>query len=377
MEVRLKADVRVDEKRLVKPNNPPQANYQQDEYEETSEVQYLISDKQLGAGGMGAVYEGWSVKVERAVAIKVIAYRNISDEVKQKFEREAKTLANLQNPALPQVYDFRIENGQLMMIMEKISSDHEELESVVGTQKRSEVLQMFKDLCDTVDYCAKKGIFHRDLKPSNMFVDEQGHLQIIDFGLSSWASPANPDGTRSSFGTPSYLSPEAAYDSLDKDVGLPSEVYVMGSILYEVLTGEKFFPTLDVDHPSKTAYQPMDIVLKVVTSSGLTPEQKITLRRAAHERGFDPEKMVEVIIKSHVQEPQARFQSGAEMLKAIAGTIIPEWDESTALPYVEPQQGAGDTMDPPSQERPLMGVGEDHEKSKRTWGNWVKGIFKW
>lgn len=260
----------------------------------------------LGSGGMGEVYYGYDTVMENPVAIKILAQGKRDLELPDAIEREAKTIARLSHPCLPRIYEFFVDKGRYMYAMELLDEkkNFKPLSERTGLdgQEPDEMLRTFAGLCDVVDYCWKKKIVHRDLKPSNMMVDDQGNLVVIDFGMSSWVFPGD-DSTM--FGTPGYISPERVSSRGDSSLTLESEIFTMGTILYEMIADELMY----------TGGSPMDIALQ--TYDPMTDKQQRRLRSLAQARGFDPDAIVEIINKAHDKEPKKRFRSGKEFFEAL------------------------------------------------------------
>ncbi len=201
--------------------------------------------KVLGRGAMGVVYEGADPKLNRQVAVKLILKSNIEDpameaEYSARFIREAQAVARLNHPNIVTVFDFGEENNIAFLVMELIRGD--ELKNYFDEKKSfalDDAVRMTCELLDALDYAHKHDIVHRDIKPANVMLDEQMRVKLTDFGVARLSDAGN-DKTQigTMVGTPSYMSPEQIEGS---GVGPRSDLFAVGIILYQFLTGEKPF----------------------------------------------------------------------------------------------------------------------------------------
>lgn len=202
----------------------------------------------LGEGGMGTVYRAHEEGVlDRPVAIKVVRRGIDTDRVVRRFRAEQETLARLQHPAIASVYQAgATADGRPWFAMEYVDglaiTDWCRQQRLTLEQR----LALFARVCDAVQYTHQKGIIHRDLKPSNILVGRDGHIKLIDFGIAR-AIQGAPEASRltrqgQQVGTPEYMSPEQTADAADVDIR--SDVYSLGVVLYELLTGERPFGDL-------------------------------------------------------------------------------------------------------------------------------------
>jgi eukaryotic-like serine/threonine-protein kinase len=213
---------------------------------------YQIGE-QLGAGGMGEVYEALDARLGRTVAIKVLPpYLRDNPDLKQRFEREAKTLAALSHPHICQVFDVGEQDGVNFLVMEYLDGPtlaDRLAESALSTK---ESLAIATQIADALDGAHERAIIHRDLKPSNIKITPAGVVKVLDFGLAKDATgdgssidPSQPPhttghgtGDGAVLGTASYMSPEQA---VGKTVDKRTDIWAFGCVLYEMLTGKRAF----------------------------------------------------------------------------------------------------------------------------------------
>ena len=202
--------------------------------------QYRI-EALLGHGGMGAVYKGWQPTLDRAVAIKLLPAEIAADEeFVARFEREARTLAKLQHPGIVAVYDFgRTAAGHLYFVMEYV--DGTDLHKMLRAQPLApaQALEAICQICDALHHAHQHGVIHRDIKPANILFTKEGRAKLADFGIARPASEGDDSGrltlSNMVMGTPAYMAPEQQRGHTD----LRADIYALGVMLYEMLTGER------------------------------------------------------------------------------------------------------------------------------------------
>jgi non-specific serine/threonine protein kinase/serine/threonine-protein kinase len=200
----------------------------------------------IASGGMGAVYEALQEHPRRSVAVKVMRAGMFSEEGLRRFEYEAQLLARLRHPGVAQVYEAGThrEGGVEIPFFAMEYIPNAKPITDYATERRltaRERLALFVPVCDAVHHGHQRGIVHRDLKPGNILVDSAGHPKIIDFGVaratdSDMAAAAHQTEVGQIVGSLQYMSPEQ-FDADPSDIDTRSDVYALGVVLYELLSG--------------------------------------------------------------------------------------------------------------------------------------------
>lgn len=200
--------------------------------------------ERLGDGGFGQVFLAYDPRLDRDIALKVLKERNPSERVMERFFREARSAARLDHPNIVAVYDAGFDQGRCWVAFHFVSGrpltwhrDHHRLDPPTSAR-------ILRDLADAVDHAHRQGVLHRDIKPANVLIDDHGRPRLIDFGLarrSDLDSSLTRDGAV--VGTPAYMSPEQAL-GFSKQVDERSDVFSLGVIFFEVLSGQRPYPTL-------------------------------------------------------------------------------------------------------------------------------------
>jgi serine/threonine protein kinase len=194
---------------------------------------------ELGKGGMGKVCKGYDPNLNRTVAIKTLLdQEHISAEQMERFLREAKVLAQLSHPNIVQIFEIGQEQQVLFYAMEYVEG--RTLQSLIRQKKTmtaQEALPLMLIIGKAVSYLHSQGVLHRDLKPGNIMINDDGVLKVMDFGLAKVAiteQKLSQEGQM--LGTVGYMAPEQ-YDGISQNIDQRSDVYALGVILYEMLTG--------------------------------------------------------------------------------------------------------------------------------------------
>jgi len=205
----------------------------------------------LGAGGMGEVYRAWDTRLDRTVAVKILPAQLSSDPIrKQRFEREAKTISSLNHPHICVLHDIGSQNGIDYLVMECVEGDTLAKRLEKGPLPLDQVLKYGMQIADALSKAHRSGVVHRDLKPGNIMLTPAG-AKLLDFGLAKPAAPLATAATLTAVsqnspvteqgtivGTFQYMSPEQIEG---KELDGRSDIFSLGSVLYEMLTGQRAF----------------------------------------------------------------------------------------------------------------------------------------
>ncbi len=205
-------------------------------------------ERMIGSGGMSRVYEATDLRIERRVALKVLYPRRAADaEAVSRFRREAELLARLDHPGVVRVRDFGCaDDGTTWLTMDLLQG--ETLHARLRRERRlgpGALVPIVAALADALEAAHRKGIVHRDLKPGNVFLPKSGSppAMLLDFGLSTGVGVPKLTQKGAILGTPRYVPPEQLRSA--SDVGPTADVYALGIILYEALSGESPFEAED------------------------------------------------------------------------------------------------------------------------------------
>ena len=191
----------------------------------------------LGKGGMAVVYRARDTLLERTVAVKVLREETSRDpHFQERFRQEAKAAANLSHPNIVTVHDFGLDHKQLFLVMEYVPGT--DLKALIKSRGRftvDEALPLLIQACAGIGYAHRAGLVHCDVKPQNMLVTPDMRLKVADFGIARALSSIHPDEQSNIvWGSPQYFAPEQAQGAAPAPA---SDVYSLGVILYEMLTG--------------------------------------------------------------------------------------------------------------------------------------------
>ncbi|MHC4294954.1 MAG: serine/threonine-protein kinase, partial [Planctomycetota bacterium] len=256
-------------------------------------------ERELGEGGMATVYLATDLKHHRQVAIKVLRPELAAVLGAERFVQEIKTTANLQHPHILPLFDSGEADGFLYYVMPFI--DGESLRDKLNRETQlgvEEAVKITTEVADALDYAHRQNVIHRDIKPENILLHD-GRPMVADFGIAlavSAAAGGRKTETGLSLGTPHYMSPEQA--TAEKDITARSDLYSLGSVLYEMLTGE----------PPHTGGSAQAIIMKIVTEPA-DPVTKIRKSVPAH--------VAAATAKSLEKLAADRFESAAKFAEAL------------------------------------------------------------
>lgn len=250
-------------------------------------------EKELGRGGMGVVYMARDKQLDRKVALKFLgALIDNSEEYRQRFVREARTAAKIQHPNVINIFDISASVGKAYIAMEYV--DGPSLHRIISTKGAFDVRKAINIMQQSAAALAAihdAGIVHRDIKPDNILLAKGGLVKVMDFGLAK-AEDSRMTKTGVVMGTPSYMSPEQVFG---KEADARSDIYSLGLVFYECLSGETVFKTGDIlERQIKETPPPPSSVAK-----GL------------------PQAVDDIIMKSIEKKPEDRYQSMGELGAAL------------------------------------------------------------
>ncbi|MCS7481766.1 protein kinase [Umezawaea endophytica] len=239
----------------------------------------------LGSGGMGDVHRAWDTKLGRFVAVKV--FRARLDAVStRRFDGEARTLAALSHPRLVSVFDAGTDGDATFLVLQLV--DGRTLHNRIGDGPLSpeEVRTLGAELADALAYVHANDVVHRDVKPSNILLDTDGDAYLADFGLARLTGSTRLTGTGEMMGTAAYLAPEQVRG---RDLGPPVDVYALGLVLLECLTGYREYEGSEVEAavarlhrpPDLPADLPPDLARLLTRMTALTPRRRPTAQQCA------------------------------------------------------------------------------------------------
>jgi serine/threonine protein kinase len=250
--------------------------------------------EELGKGSMGIVYRAHDPHIDRPIALKVMREGRVaSNEIVQRFLKEARAIGKLSHPNIVTVYDAGQDQGSIFIAMELLVG--KPLKEIMRDKQMDhrDIVKLGIQVAEALDYAHQNGIIHRDIKPSNIILTPTDQVKITDFGIARIEDPAATQQTRAGeiLGTPVYMSPEQV---MGNPVDSRSDLYSLGVILYELFAGKKPFT-------GKTIAAIFNAILQ---------QEPVELKSANSPMS---QTLCDVIMKSLNKSPENRFQSGKEM----------------------------------------------------------------
>ena len=263
---------------------------------------YRLEDR-IASGGMGSVHAAYDERLSRRVAVKVLN-ENLAEDPRfvERFRREARAVAALSHPNIASVFDYGRDGERHFIVMELAEGDDlARILRQVTSLSVDRAARVAIQICAALDHAHGGGIVHRDVKPGNVIIGPGDAVKVTDFGIARAAGDSTLTATGSVLGTAHYLSPEQAAGG---NVGPPSDIYSLGIVVYEMLTGSVPF-TGD----SAIAVAMRHASERVAAPSAVAPEI--------------PPELDAIVLKATAPDPEERFASAAEMGSALKEAARP------------------------------------------------------
>ncbi len=278
---------------------------------------YKITEK-IGEGGMGAVFKGIDLMLERDVAIKMLRPELSSQpQVVERFRSEAVTLAKLNHPNIATLFSFVRQGEDFFMVMEFVRG--RTLEALIrrtGAMSADNAVGLFSQALEGIDHAHRMGIVHRDIKPANMMLTESGTLKVMDFGIARVLGTSRMTKQGNIVGTIEYMSPEQVRG---QETDARSDIYSLGILLYEMITGR-------VPFTSDSEYD----LMRMQIEDAPEPPRSFTAQI--------PLGIEQAIMRALAKKAEARFQGAAEFRNALLGALGSSTAPTAITPSVSPQQ---------------------------------------
>ena len=283
-------------------------------------------ERRLGSGSTAAVWQARDLELGRAVALKLLLGSHVAPELAARFEREATILGRLSHPNLVSVLGTGTHEGRPYLVMELV--DGESLQHILrrGPMNVDEAVELVAEIASGLGAAHAAGVVHRDVKPANILHAASGAPRLVDFGIARADDMTSITGTNFVIGTAFYLSPEQARGETP---GPASDVYSLGCVLFEALTGQ---PPFDGDTAVAVAY-------RHVHDEAPSP-------RAIREE--IPAGVEAVVLRCLAKEPSARFATGADLERELRGAVaaVGAAPPADATTVIQPVRDATMVMPP-------------------------------
>ena len=258
--------------------------------------------EELGKGGMGKVYKANDTKINEKIALKLIKPEISSDKKTiERFSNELKFARKIRHNNVCQMFDLNEEEGSHYITMEYVrGEDLKRLIRKMGQLSVGQVIPIAKQVCEGLAEAHRLGVIHRDLKPQNIMVDEEGNARIMDFGIARSITGKGITGAGVMIGTPEYMSPEQGEV---KEVDQRSDIYSLGVILYEMVTGR--------------------VPFEGETPVGIAMKHKSEMPKHPKELNAQiPDDLNLVILKCLEKDKEKRYQSAGEVRSELDCVLI-------------------------------------------------------
>ena len=263
--------------------------------------------ERIGSGTCGIVYRAYDAILSRDVAIKISQVGTLDQQsgkmpgAQKAFITETLSAGRLSHPNIVTVYDAGIDGPLNYLVMEYVEGVSLKQ---YGRGKEQltphRVVSVIAEVCKAIDFSHRKGIVHRDIKPANIMIANDGSVKLLDFGIAISTTADEAAGTgRPALGTPNYVSPEQVSGS---ELGPRSDIYSLGTVLFEMLTGQQVFKATDVKELFKSILN--------------DPAPRLTSVRSDL-----PADLEQVVTRTLAKNPDKRYSSGAEMSEALEDVL--------------------------------------------------------